>query len=56
MARALRAGAAIALPRSTPPATLARLIQQLLAKPKPHAAKPVRAHERAATASSHVLR
>ncbi|HEX9379917.1 MAG TPA: Ig-like domain-containing protein [Gaiellaceae bacterium] len=33
MAAALRAGAAIVLPRSTPPATLAKVIQKLLAKP-----------------------
>jgi hypothetical protein len=41
MATALRAGAAIALPRSTPPSTLARVIQRLLhpAK-KPAASKP----------------
>jgi hypothetical protein len=38
MARALQAGAVVALPRSTPPATLARVIQRLLAPPK-HPAK-----------------
>jgi hypothetical protein len=38
MAASLKAGAAIALPRSTPASTLGRLIQRLLAKP----AKPVR--------------
>jgi len=39
MARALKAGAVIALPRSTPPATLAKVIQKLLTPPK----KPVKA-------------
>ncbi|HEY3017207.1 MAG TPA: Ig-like domain-containing protein, partial [Gaiellaceae bacterium] len=39
MAAALRAGAAIVLPRSTPPATLAKVIQKLLAKPS----KPAKA-------------
>jgi Bacterial Ig domain/Bacterial Ig-like domain len=34
MAMALRAGAAVALPRSTPPSTLARVIQRLLHPPK----------------------
>jgi hypothetical protein len=34
MVTALRAGAAIALPRSTPPSTLARVIQRLLHPPK----------------------
>jgi DNA-binding NarL/FixJ family response regulator len=34
MATALRAGAAIALPRSTPPSALARVIQRLLHPPK----------------------
>jgi hypothetical protein len=33
MAASLKAGAAIALPRSTPASTLGRLIQRLLAKP-----------------------
>ena len=37
MVTALRAGAAVALPRSTPPSTLARVIQRLLHPPK----KPV---------------
>jgi hypothetical protein len=35
LASSLAAGAAIALPRATPPATLARVIERLLAKPKP---------------------
>jgi len=35
LARAMKAGAAVALPRSTPPATLARVIQRLLNPPKP---------------------
>jgi hypothetical protein len=35
LAGSLAAGAAIALPRATPPATLARVIERLLAKPKP---------------------
>jgi hypothetical protein len=39
LARAMKAGAAVALPRSTPPATLARVIQRLLNPRKP-AAKP----------------
>jgi len=34
MARALKAGAVIALPRSTPPARLANVIQKLLSPPK----------------------
>ncbi len=33
MATSLKAGAVVAIPRSTPPATLGRLIQKLLAKP-----------------------
>jgi DNA-binding NarL/FixJ family response regulator len=43
MARALKAGAVIALPRSTPPATLAKVIQKLLSPPK-KAAKPKKPH------------
>jgi hypothetical protein len=39
LARALKAGAVVALPRSTPPAMLARVIQKLLTPPK-HTAKP----------------
>jgi hypothetical protein len=35
LAGSLAAGAAIALPRATPPATLARVIQRLLHRPKP---------------------
>jgi hypothetical protein len=35
LARSLGSGAAIALPRATPPATLARVIERLLAKRKP---------------------
>ena len=38
MATSLKAGAVVAIPRSTPPATLGRLIQRLLAKPS----KPVK--------------
>jgi hypothetical protein len=34
MARALRFGAVVALPRSTPPAMLAKVIQKLLSPPK----------------------
>ena len=34
MVAALKAGAAVALPRSTPPSTLARVIQKLLHPPK----------------------
>src|SRR3989442_675483 len=40
MAAALKAGAAIVLPRSTPPATLAKVIQQLLTAPTRRRTKP----------------
>jgi hypothetical protein len=43
MSRALKAGAVIALPRSTPPAMLAKVIQKLLAPPA-KAARPKTAH------------
>jgi hypothetical protein len=43
MARALRFGAVVALPRSTPPAMLAKVIQKLLSPPK-KASKPKPAH------------
>jgi Bacterial Ig domain/Bacterial Ig-like domain len=42
LAGSLVAGAAVALPRATPPATLARVIERLLAKPKP--APPAKRH------------
>jgi hypothetical protein len=42
LARSLAAGAAIALPRATPPATVARAIERLLARPKP--APPTKRH------------
>jgi hypothetical protein len=40
LSRAMKAGATVALPRSTPPATLARVIQRLLKPVKPAKAKP----------------
>jgi hypothetical protein len=40
LARAMKAGAVVALPRSTPPATLARVIQRLLNPPKPAVPNP----------------
>jgi len=42
MAAALKAGAAIVLPRSTPPATMAKVIQKLLAAPAKPAKLPRR--------------
>jgi hypothetical protein len=42
LARSLAAGAAVALPRATPPATVARVIERLLARPKP--APPTKRH------------
>jgi DNA-binding NarL/FixJ family response regulator len=35
MAAALKAGATVVLPRSTPPATLAKIIQRLAKRPVP---------------------
>jgi hypothetical protein len=46
LASALKAGAAIALPRSTPPATLAKVIQRLLAP-------PAKKHGRGGTSARH---
>jgi DNA-binding NarL/FixJ family response regulator len=47
LARAMKAGAVVALPRSTPPATLARVIQRLLNPSKP--AKPRKGGRQAPT-------
>ena len=44
LAGALEAGATIVLPGSAPASTLARVIQGLLAKPKPQPAKPAKRH------------
>jgi DNA-binding NarL/FixJ family response regulator len=45
MVNSLRAGASIALPRSTPAPTLVRVIQRLLGAPaKPVRAKPAKRH------------